>query len=96
MASGTLPEYAQFACVVYEPKTGDIRHVHRVVVLPGAEPPIKEEMKERALALAKKLGGDTTLRLEVLHVPPEAFKRGSKHKVDVKNLTLIAEPLPRR
>lgn len=93
MPSETLPKHAYFACVLYDPKTGDIRHVHRVAVLPGAESPTKQQVQERALALAKKLGRDGPARLRVLHVSPESIKPGSKLRVDLKKQRLVSEPI---
>ena len=81
----------QYACVVYDAATGEIHHVHHVGVMDGAEAPTTQEIEARAMALAKQLGQHDPSGLKVLRVAPESLKPHVKHKVDLKNLTLISQ-----
>jgi len=87
---------AKYAFVVYDSATGEVRHIHQATVLQGAKAPATHEMEARALALTKKLGRHDPSRLKVLQVPPENLKPLRKHKVDLKSLKLISEPVSRR
>jgi hypothetical protein len=96
MALQTSKPSMQYACVVYDPVTGDVRHVHRVAVLHGAKGPATKEIEARALALAQRLSGGDPSRLKVLHVAPESLKPQMKHKIDPKSLKLVSEPISRK
>lgn len=96
MTSESSQKGVQYAYVVYDAKSGDVHHVHQVAVLPGAESPTHEEMEERALALAKKLGRHGSAQLKVLKVAPEHLLPQSKHSVDLKKLKLISRPIQQK
>ena len=84
------------AVAVYDTATGEVRHIHQVTVVQGANAPPTHEIEARALALAKRLGRHDPSRLKVLHVAPESLKQMTKHKVDLKNLKLMSEPVSRK
>jgi hypothetical protein len=83
----------QLTFVVYDASTGEVRHVHYVAVLPGAQPPPREESEKRALAVAGRFGRGDSLQLKVLHIGYEVMKPQFKHRVDLKNLKVISEPI---
>ena len=93
MVAKTAKHVVELACVVYDSTSGEVRHVHQVAVLPGAEAPTTKEIEKRAVALAKKFGRHGSLRLKVLHVAPESLKPQTRRRVDLKSLKLISEPL---
>ena len=68
--TGRVPPVVEIlACVVYDPSTGSIAHVHRTVRFQGAKPVSKEDLAAQALEMAgrhHKRGG-----LEVLHLAGE-------------------------
>ena len=96
MGSETSRQSVQYACVVYDSVTGEVGHVHLVAVLQGAKAPAAHEIEARALALAKKFGRHDPSHLKVLQVAPESLKPRMKHKVDLKSLKLISEPISRK
>ncbi|MGH9813987.1 MAG: hypothetical protein ACRD4T_12710 [Candidatus Acidiferrales bacterium] len=57
-----LPE-PDTVVVVYDRKTGAVRHVHQEINLPGAKPGPAQPLK-RALELAEELTGQARARLE--------------------------------
>ena len=96
MGSETLKQSANYAFVVYDSTTGDLRHVHHVTILHGAKAPATHEIEARALALTKKLGRHGSSPLKVLQVAPENLKPLAKHRVDLKSLALVSEPISRK
>ena len=44
---------AEKCCVVFEPSSGRIRHIHRVITMVGADERSEQAITERALTLAK-------------------------------------------
>ena len=82
------------AYVVYHTMTGHIHHVHRVITLKGSTEPKPDEIKTRALELARK--GAAESPFETLMVPSEHLHLGATHKVDPKKKSLISEPMKPR
>src|ERR1700733_13100826 len=98
MASEASQQHTHRTCVVYDPQSGKIHHVHYVAVLPGAKSPTKQEIEERALAHAEKTSAyfssqlaHFSSQLKVLHVPPQSLKPRSKHRVSLDDLTIVSE-----
>jgi len=85
---GVQQPVSEYACVVYDPKTGEIRHVHLVVNLPGAEAPSREQMTENALRHAVR---DDSSEMAVLHVVPSQLERGKLYRVDHANQSLVVD-----
>ena len=80
---------AEKCCVVFEPSSGRIRHVHRVITMVGADERSEQAITERALTLAKKYGA-VDAKLDVIHVDPQALMDRGLFEVDAKNRTLVA------
>jgi hypothetical protein len=73
--------------VVYEARTGEIRHVHESVTFAGAAQPSAAQAEARALALAARFG-HRAAGLRVL--PVEAFDDRTPQRVDVRRQRLVA------
>ncbi len=61
-AQGNAEEHA---CVVYTRETGDIIQIHKVIVLPGADPATDDDVAQEALELARRhehVTGDVAVR----------------------------------
>jgi hypothetical protein len=93
MAAETSQQNAHHACVVYDPQSGKIHHIHQVAVLPGAESPTQHEIEERALSLARKISPHVSTGLKALHVAPQSLKPRSRHRVNLENLTIVSESM---
>ena len=76
------------AVVVYDAKSGEIMHVHRVVSFSGAAVPSRDAVEEEARTLATNIGRPT-VKLEVLHCDPGTLQSGKQYKVDLKSRTLV-------
>lgn len=70
------------ACILYEPATGRVVHVHRVTTLPGGRRLDQVAMESRIRDLAKQHGADS-VDLRVLHVDPRELVVGTSYVVDV-------------
>ena len=85
---------SQQLCVVYDPRTGKILHVHQVITLEGASAPKPEKVAARAMELAGKLiaPGISSRRqqMRTLNASPEAFAEPGAKKVDLKRLRVVA------
>jgi hypothetical protein len=80
--------------VVYDAETGDIFHVHRVVILKGGAPISHGEEEKHALSLARKrrpFAGN----LAVLRVQHESLQQGLVYAVDLQTRSLVAKGRPR-
>jgi len=80
-------------CVLYDPATGRILHMHQVTTFPGGRTLARSEIEARTFDLAKNAGVDVS-KAKALHVRPEDYTPGVPHKVDVQSLRLVARPLP--
>lgn len=76
------------ACVVYEPKTGAIAHVHRVVTTQGGYAYNEAELHTRALALAATRGRNVK-KLKTLTVESHRLAPNVALKVDPKRRELV-------
>ncbi|SRR6266568_2400075 len=83
-------------CVLYEPATGKVRHLHYSVAIHGAELPSDSALEKRAFEVAARLRGLAADTLRALHVDGSEFKRHSRHRVDVATKRVISEPLKRK
>lgn len=83
------------SCVLFDPKTGAIHHVHHVVTMEGAAETSEAELEKETVGAARRLGLGTA-RLRVLHVAQDAFAERAHYSVDLRNRTLHKEPLPPR
>jgi hypothetical protein len=94
----TVPE-PDFVTVVYDAKTGAIRHVHQEITLPGAEAGPAGQSTQRAIALAQEMTDRPTARLDALTLGADdrstLLRSRVPLKVDVKNRRLAAVPARR-
>lgn len=87
LGGGSLTPIAKHATVVYEEKTGRIRHIHHTVILPGGKVPTESEMEKVAKEFVLKRG--QTEPLKVLHVDPGSLQHRVKYAVHPQKLTLV-------
>jgi hypothetical protein len=82
----TSTSVAAFA--VYDPRTGDVRHLHEVELMPGATAIDRLQIERTALQMAA-LNHDVT-GCRVFHVPPQIKVDPSKaYKVHLYTLGLV-------
>lgn len=84
----SVSDDASRVCVLYEPKSGRLVHVHGVTVLPGGKEVSQAEMEQRTVARAKSLGRSVT-GLKALHVPVAAIRQRGILKVNSKGTALV-------
>ncbi|HEX5757786.1 MAG TPA: hypothetical protein VF121_01185 [Thermoanaerobaculia bacterium] len=53
---GEAAPIAESACVLFDPATGAVHHIHRSVTLTGGEVPSQQAVEERARGLAAQAG----------------------------------------
>ena len=83
-----------FMVSLFDPSTGEIVHVHRVVAF-DSDPRVNQAYAEqRAWSLASPFHGDVT-KLRALTIDHSKVRRGFKYKVDPKTLSLVEIPLVR-
>jgi hypothetical protein len=75
---------------LYDPETGRIAHIQRVVVLPGAPALTAEQVVERAQVHARH-GGHDVERLQVVHLADD-HDYAAPHVVDVATGEVMAGP----
>ena len=90
---GVPPIVSDKLCIVYDSRTGDIVHIHRVTTLEGAKIPSEESIAasalQRAETILQRLQGRP---LKTTFSKPENFHPGSFHKIDLNTYKLIAIP----
>ena len=80
-------------CVLYEPETGQIRHMHCTLVLEGGYNPTPAEEEAMAhAALGRRR--QPNANLVALHVAQDALKPYSRYRVDVQAKQLVELQLP--
>jgi hypothetical protein len=80
------------AVVVYEGRTGAIRHIHEEITLSGGRQPDPEKLKRRALDLAHSLAGSELTDVKTLLTTGEELRVGERLAVDVDEQKLIPKP----
>jgi hypothetical protein len=75
--------------VVYDSRTGEIAHTHRVLVFGGAARKTHEAMEARALELATRFGHSSE-RLRVLQT--DHFEAGIPQRVNLETRKLVPVP----
>jgi hypothetical protein len=78
------------AYVVFDERTGEIVHVHRVTTFRGAESLTRDEEEGRAVAMARQFGHAVAGK-RVLAVDPDELERGKCRCVDLQTGRLIPE-----
>lgn len=84
----TKPTQSQ-TCVLYNPDTGEVEHIHSVITLQGATARSQRQIEAEAMILAQKSGNKLarTKTLFVKEIPKLRPERS--FKVDLTKLTLI-------
>lgn len=77
-------------CVLYDPKDGQIRHIHSVTTLGRMRAETDEEVEREAYALAKE-GGRDVRAVRTLHLRDAELKPYVTYRVDVKSASLVEE-----
>lgn len=72
--------------IVYDTKSGNIAHVHRVFIHRGAADVSDDHGERRAIEMAQRFGHDTA-RMRVLRAP--GFDGSLPQRVDVKTRDLV-------
>jgi len=75
--------------LLYDPKTGRIAHVHRVVRFDPKQKETRAHVEARAKEMATRHGWDVG-KLKVLHVDPTKLTKGTRYRVDRKGGKLVA------
>lgn len=89
-------QVSERVCVLYEPATGKVRHLHYSLAMQGTELPSDSTLEKRAFEVAARLKGLAPDTLRALHVDGTELKRHSRHRVDVATKRVISEPLKRK
>jgi hypothetical protein len=92
--SPTTKKVREGACVLYEPGSGQIRHMHHIVVLEGGHNP-SEAQAEAAARAALERRGRTHSHLAVLHAA-QTVEGTRFYRVDVKSKKLVEEAVKAR
>ena len=77
---------------LYDPSTGRIAHIQRVLSLPGGPDLTPEHVVERAHVHARH-GGHDVSRLQAVHLADD-HDYGTAHVVDVTTGAVVAAPKP--
>jgi len=83
------------ACVLYDRKTGAIRHIQHVVVMEGGHDPNDHEIETMCREALKKRG-HSYHETDTLHVGRDAFQLFKAYRVDLTRKTLIEETARRK
>jgi hypothetical protein len=81
-------------CVVYNPKNGEIVHIHEYLALPGVTPPTGADLELQAAELACRSTGKEGSDLAFLHARTEDLKVGVEHVVNLRTKTLVVKDRP--
>jgi hypothetical protein len=76
-------------CVLYEPETGQVRHMHCTLVLEGGYNPTAAEEEAMAHAALQRRA-QPHANLVALHVAQDTLKPYSRYRVDVRTKQLVA------
>lgn len=90
-----IKKVREAACALYEPQTGQIRHMHFTVVLEGGHDPSDAETEAMARASLERRGKPHA-HLVALHVAHDAVKPCCRYRVDVEGKRLVEEQPAKR
>jgi hypothetical protein len=83
-----VPDDASRVCVLFDPSDGRIVHIHGVTSPGGARSVTDEELEQKAIENAQRLG-HSTADLKALHVPPSAVRQRGPLRVEGTNIVPI-------
>jgi len=69
--------------VVYDARTGDIRHIHEEINLAGAQPSYPEELVQKAMRVAQAFPGRELGQVRTLVIDARQLHAGQQYRVDV-------------
>jgi hypothetical protein len=72
--------------VLYDKSTGEVRHIHEEIFLPGSKVLSKDQIEAAAF---KRLRSSDTSRLAALHVSHSDLKPYINYRVDLKKKSLV-------
>jgi hypothetical protein len=94
----TLPE-PDVVIVVYDAKTGAVRHVHQEINLPGAAKSSPAQSRQAALDFARDMAGKPGAALEAVALAPQeraqVLQSSGPLRFDLKQRKLVAAAPPR-
>jgi len=90
-SGGTVPVKSSRTCVVYDPDSGRVHHVHRVVTLEDGQEPSERQIEAHAMEILKRKGRSTE-KLKALHLPSDKVEMQQLMSVDPKTGSLISKP----
>jgi hypothetical protein len=76
---------------LFDPATGEIAHIHRVVAFDSHRQANQEYVEQRARYLATRFHMDVT-KLNALVIDHTKLKRGLGYKVDLKSNSVVEIP----
>ena len=79
------------AVVVYDSRTGHIRHVHEEITLPGGHRSDPKQLAEQAVHLAEELAERPLGDVKTLSARRSQLRGGGRLRVDVAKQVLIHE-----
>ena len=88
--SGTVKAVAEHATVIYDEKTGAIKHIHRTIILEGGVVPSETAMEKAAMEIVSKRISPHGLK--VIHADPSHIRLDVKQRVDPQQRILIERP----
>ncbi len=75
-------------CVLYDPKSGKIAHIHQTITFEGARASTKEEIEAQARGyVSKQVAGRE--HLKAAHLGDVRFKRGNRYSIDANSGQLV-------
>lgn len=83
------------AVIVYDARTGHVRHIHEEITLPGGREPTPEEATREALRLAESVSGLKPGAHETLVVKGHELDVEHGLRVDVAKRKVIPQTAPR-
>jgi hypothetical protein len=86
---------SEIACIVYDPQTGDVLHVHVDTTLEGAAQPDEESVRADTLEHHKNLfNGKKRAAVETMFVDPAELEQRGVRRIDLKSRKLLVSPAP--
>lgn len=85
-----IPKVREAACVLYEPESGQIRHMHFTLVLQGGHDLSDAEAEAIARAALERRGKPHT-HLKTLHLTDISADPSCRYHVDVAGKCLVKE-----
>lgn len=79
-------------CIVYDAKTGSIRHVHQVLTLKGGAKPKPSEIEKRALGFTAEQGIKAS-QVATLVVSSDQLPPGATYRIDTKKQIIVSKPI---